>query len=212
MGLSLLAHGLLLGAALFLSRPIPPSRRDDVGVSFPKGLLHRGEAVAGVASTQGHQPGPKRPAEKHRLSRRPRPGPALSTGEEPPRDLGGEGPDGDVPASSPGGPECATPPCGEAAGEVLTDDVVAELPVLLSGPEVTLPAEARRGGVEGTMLVRCLITASGSVERCEVLKGLPVAEAVVLGALQARRYRPARVEGRAVSVRHLFTIKIGQAP
>ena len=60
------------------------------------------------------------------------------------------------------------------------------------------------------MLVRCVITSAGSVEQCEVLKGVPLAEAAVLAALQARHYRPAQVEGRAVSVRHLFTIRITQ--
>jgi TonB family protein len=60
------------------------------------------------------------------------------------------------------------------------------------------------------MLVRCIITAAGTVEGCEVLKGLPLADAAVLAALRARQYRPAQVEGRAVSVRHLFTIKVQQ--
>lgn len=88
---------------------------------------------------------------------------------------------------------------------------MAEMPVLLSGPEVTLSPEARRTGVEGTMLVRCVITVTGTVEGCEVLKGVPLADAAVLAALRARQYRPAQVEGRAVSVRHLFSIKIRQA-
>ena len=56
------------------------------------------------------------------------------------------------------GPECATPPCGGGPG-VVEEDVVAEMPVLLSAAEVMLSAEARRTGVEGTMLVRCVITA-----------------------------------------------------
>lgn len=88
---------------------------------------------------------------------------------------------------------------------------MAEVPVLLSAPEVILSPEARRSGVEGTMLVRCVITATGSVEGCEVLKGLPLADAAVLAALRARQYKPARIEGRAVSMRHLFTIKVKQA-
>jgi len=56
--------------------------------------------------------------------------------------------------------------------------------------------------------LRCVITAAGTVEGCEVLKGLPLADAAVLAALRGRQYRPAQVAGRAVSVRHLFTIKI----
>ncbi|HEY3585507.1 MAG TPA: hypothetical protein VGK85_00055 [Myxococcaceae bacterium] len=44
-----------------------------------------------------------------------------------------------------------------------------------------------------------------------MLKGLPLADAAVLAALRARQYKPALVEGRAVSIRHLFTIKVKQA-
>jgi TonB family protein len=89
--------------------------------------------------------------------------------------------------------------------------VVAEMPVLLSAPDVVLSPAARRSGVEGTILVRCVITATGSVDSCEVLKGLPLADAAVLAALRARQYKPALVEGRAVSIRHLFTIQVKQA-
>lgn len=110
-----------------------------------------------------------------------------------------------------GGPECATPPCGGDGSGLFAEDVVASMPVLLSGPEVTLPADARRTGVEGTMLVRCLITAAGTVEGCQVLKGVPLAEAAVVAALQARRYRPALVEGRPVAVHQNFTVHIRQA-
>jgi len=94
---------------------------------------------------------------------------------------------------------------------VLSEDVVATMPVLLSGPEVTLPADVRRTGVQGTMLVGCLITAAGAVEGCQVLKGIPLAEAAVLAALQARHYQPAQVEGRSVAVHHNFVVRIGPA-
>ena len=105
-----------------------------------------------------------------------------------------------------GGPECATPPCGGGSG-VVEEDVVAEMPVLLSAAEVTLSPEARRTGVEGHDARALRDHGPGSVEGCEVLKGLPLADAAVLAALRARQYRPAQVAGRAVSVRHLFTIR-----
>jgi len=44
-----------------------------------------------------------------------------------------------------------------------------------------------------------------------VLKGVPLAEAAVVAALQARRYRPALVEGRPVAVHQNFTVHIRQA-
>jgi TonB family protein len=91
---------------------------------------------------------------------------------------------------------------------VFSEDVVAAVPELLEATDVRLSQEAVRSGVVGTMLVRCVITAAGTVEGCEVLKGVPLAEAAVLAALQGRHYRPAQIQGRAVSVRHLFTIRI----
>ncbi|HEY1417504.1 MAG TPA: TonB family protein [Myxococcaceae bacterium] len=141
---------------------------------------------------------------------RPADPPARETSEArnevPGRDEPGTG-DGKGPGGPGGGPECATPPCGDGGG-VFSEDVVAAMPEPLEAPEVRLSQEAVRSGVVGTMLVRCVITAAGTVEGCEVLKGVPLAEAAVLAALQGRHYRPAQIQGRAVSVRHLFTIWI----
>src|SRR5262249_7867225 len=108
------------------------------------------------------------------------------------------------------GAEGATPPCG-GDGAGVSEGGVAAMPRLLSRPEVGLPADVRRTGVQGTMVVRCVITATGAVEGCQVMKGVPLAEAAVLAALQARHYRPAQVEGRPVSVHHNFTVHIGPA-
>src|SRR5262249_6838178 len=95
--------------------------------------------------------------------------------EVPGRDEPGPG-DAKGPGGGPGdGAECATPPCGDGGG-VFSEDVVAEMPELIAGPEVRLSQEAVRSGVAGTMSVRCVITAAGTVEACEVLKGLPLAE------------------------------------
>jgi TonB family protein len=210
LGVSLLAHGLLLAVALVLSRPAPPP-----GADPPIHWIHPGSARGG-GSPGSTAPSPPRKA-RHPVTPRSRPvpratepAPAPAPSTEP--DEGNPGLD--VPSGEtgtepggPGGPACATPPCGTGPG-VFSEDVVAAMPVLLSGPDVTLSPEARRTGVEGTVRVRCIITAAGTVESCEVLERLPLAEAAVLAAIQARRYRPAEIEGRAVSVRHLFTIHI----
>jgi len=210
---SLSAHVLLLAGAILLSRPPPPPTRDPIVKWWPSrpGPHGGGGNRATPPAKLSHPAGRKapravrapvevsRPADLH-----PRAAPD-DDGSSPGSDTRGAGP-----AGGGGGPECATPPCG-GGEELVEEDVAAEMPVLLSGPEVALSPEARRSGVEGTMLVRCVITASGTVEGCEVLKGLPLADAAVLTALRARQYRPARVAGRAVSVRHLFTIKVRQA-
>jgi protein TonB len=75
-------------------------------------------------------------------------------------------------------------------------------------PPIAFSSEARRAGVEGTVVARCLITDSGTVRDCELLKGLPLVDAAVLASLRARSYAPARIDGRPVSVRHVFTIHL----
>ena len=208
---SLLAHAVLLAVAIRLSHPAPP-------LPEPPKVTWKGPRP-GRQGGGGSQNKPSAPPKV--VGRRPArvvraPLEVARTVDMPPRAAPEHGDDGpavdgpEVPGESgPGGDgrECATPPCG-GGPDIVSEDVIAEVPLLLSAPEVMLPAEARRNGVEGTMLVRCVITAAGTVEGCEVLKGLPLADAAVLAALRARQYRPAQVEGRAVSVRHLFTIKI----
>ena len=210
---SLLAHATLLAAALVLSRPAPPPAADPpIHWVQPRGPRAGGSPgpTAAAPPRKARRPvTPRSPPRQVPVAVEPAQAPSTEAVDDPHGsevlrgDTGGE-------PGGPGGPACATPPCGAGPG-VLSEDVVAAMPVLLSGPEVTLSSEARRTGVEGTVRVRCVITAAGIVEGCEVLERLPLAEAAVLAAIQARRYRPAEIEGRAVSVQHLFTIRIHQA-
>jgi periplasmic protein TonB len=73
-------------------------------------------------------------------------------------------------------------------------------PRLLSGPAPSYPAEAALARLGGTVLLRCAVTASGTVEACTVLKGAPLLDEAALQAVTARRYAPALYEGRPVSV------------
>jgi len=211
---SLLAHAVLLVVAVLLSRPPPPP---PPGRTIPWPPLHAG--VRGGGGTQ--EKGPTKPtkANGRKTPRSVRPPVEVSRPADLParsesdarNEVPGRDETGGADAAGPGGPGggvgCATPPCGDGGG-IFSEDVVADMPVLLAAPEIRLSQDAVHSGVEGTMLVRCVITAAGTVEGCEVLKGVPLAEAAVLLALQGRQYRPARIEGRAVSVRHLFTIRI----
>lgn len=209
---SLFAHAVLLVWAVHLSDPAPPPAPPLVIKHWPGPGVARGGGNPATPQAKAPRSTGRRPPRTVRTPleiARPVDLPARESTQPGGEDVGREGPD--APGAGPGGggdgPECATPPCGGGPG-VVEEDVVAEVPVLLSAPEVTLSPDARRTGVEGTMIVRCVITAAGTVEGCEVLKGVPLADAAVLAALRARQYRPAQVAGRAVSVRHLFTIKI----
>jgi protein TonB len=216
--LAISAHALLLAGALLLSHPAPRPRPEPPIPGWPTVSTRAGRpsAPAGPSAPavppKAHRPPvPRRPPEQHPLARRPEPSPApapdpgASAGDSPGTGAGqGSGDVGEAPG-------CATPPCGAGAG-LYSEDVVAEMPVLLSGPEVQLSPEARRAGAEGTVRLRCVIAASGAVESCEVLEGRSLAEAGVLAALEARRYRPAQLDGRPVAVRHLFTVRVRSAP
>ncbi len=73
-------------------------------------------------------------------------------------------------------------------------------------PEYTPMALERR--VEGLVVTRCVVSTAGRVSRCRVVKGLPYMEEAVVRALVASRYRPARREGRPVTVLYDFKVKL----
>ncbi len=62
------------------------------------------------------------------------------------------------------------------------------------------PAEARRAGLEGAVVLECMIDTDGRVINVEFLKGpVPLKESAV-AAVRKWRYSPALLEGRAVPV------------
>jgi len=82
-----------------------------------------------------------------------------------------------------------TPVAEEGEGEVVT----GEQPVLLSKVDPRYPEEARRAGVEGTVVLDVTVNAEGEVTDVAVLRGLPlgVSEAAV-EAVRRWAYRPAQ--------------------
>ena len=73
---------------------------------------------------------------------------------------------------------------------------------------VTYTPQALAARVEGTMIVRCTITAEGHVEKCTVLKTLPFLEQEVLDSLYSSRYTPVMYQGKPVSVGYTFTVRL----
>ncbi len=200
-------HLLVLAVALQLSRPTDVAARLPIAVHFPQGLLggpaHTGPPAAAPSPARRAAPVRPRtatlaPADSVNDVATPFNGAAPGTAD-------GTGP-GTV-----GGPEasCATPPCSSPGGEgprLLTADMQA--PQLLSGPEPRYPLAAALEHVGGSLLVRCTVTAEGLVQDCVVLKSLPYLDEPVLKALSARRYRPALQDGKPVSVRMVFPVRV----
>ena len=71
-----------------------------------------------------------------------------------------------------------------------------------------LHGEALAAGIQGTMLVKCVITIGGTLENCRIIKGLPHMERAVLDALSTWRYKPVHYQGRPVAVDYLIQIRL----
>jgi protein TonB len=82
-----------------------------------------------------------------------------------------------------------------------------ERPTLISGPQPVYSREALAARVEGTVLAKCVITTSGTLRDCRILKGLPYMEGAVLDALARQRYRPVVYQGRPVNLEYVIPFK-----
>jgi serine/threonine protein kinase/outer membrane biosynthesis protein TonB len=81
-------------------------------------------------------------------------------------------------------------------------------PRLLSAVDPVFPREAIVAKVEGTVIAKCTITTSGSLEGCRIIKGLPFMDRPMLDALSRRRYAPIIYKGSPVAVQYVFSTHI----
>ncbi|MFP2925722.1 energy transducer TonB [Pyxidicoccus sp. 3LG] len=79
-------------------------------------------------------------------------------------------------------------------------------PEKISGPQPEYTREALEARVAGTMIVKCVVTVEGRVERCRIIKPLPHMDRAVLDALTSSRYKPVTFQGRPVQVDYTFTL------
>jgi protein TonB len=96
---------------------------------------------------------------------------------------------------------------GIAPPRVDLDDTEVRL-VKLSGPDPAYTSQALEREVEGTMVVKCLVTIDGRVRECRVLKSLPFMDRAVIDALEHRVYQPYAPQGRPVEVNYTFRIRL----
>jgi TonB family protein len=108
--------------------------------------------------------------------------------------------------------EAAPPPPPAAAAVEITapefDPATMTAPVMLSGPAPEYTAEAVERGIEGTMTLRCVVMATGSVRGCKVTKGLPFMNRSCIEALELRRYKPALQAAKPIDVMYTFNIRL----
>jgi serine/threonine-protein kinase len=106
-------------------------------------------------------------------------------------------------------PAAAPAPVPEAPRDVVPFGEGMTRPVLMQpGRPITYTREAIAARVEGVSIVRCVITAEGSVERCKVIKPLPFMDDAVVEHLQSQRFQPVTYQGKPVSVGYNFSVRL----
>lgn len=73
-------------------------------------------------------------------------------------------------------------------------------PQAVSRVQPPYPEDARRDGVEATVVVRFVVTESGDVANVTVVRGHPLFDAAVVAAVKSWHFKPAMVDGRPVAV------------
>lgn len=63
-----------------------------------------------------------------------------------------------------------------------------------AAPVPEMPAEAKAAGIEGTVIVKFVVTETGAVTDIKVLKGPPELHAVCIAAVKAMRFKPGHSE------------------
>lgn len=112
------------------------------------------------------------------------------------------------------GGEVGGVPGGIVGGVVDATDVRMEFdermthPQYLGGPAPRYTEKALEREVQGTMVVKCVVTVEGRVYGCRVVKSLPFMDRAVIDALERRRYSPATLGGRPVEVDYVFRITL----
>lgn len=81
-------------------------------------------------------------------------------------------------------------------------------PEKLSGPDPEYTKEALAAGIEGTMVIKCVITKEGKATKCRIIRPLPHMEQAVLQSLYRSRYTPVTLRGRPVAVDYTFYIRL----
>jgi periplasmic protein TonB len=81
-------------------------------------------------------------------------------------------------------------------------------PTLLFKVDPAYTREAREANVEGLILTKCVITATGALQRCRIVRGIPMMDQAVLSALAQWRYSPVLYQGKKTAVEYLIPLRL----
>ncbi len=76
----------------------------------------------------------------------------------------------------------------------------------------TYPADARAAGISGVVFVDAVIDAEGNVTGARVVGSIPALDAAAVAAVRQWKYAPTVVDGKAVAVVKLVTLKFSSTP
>ena len=215
LGGSLLAHALVLGAALAW-RGQPPALKP---IPVIEVALGQAPAVAAEPARGAPETHPVHRVPQKAVAPAPLPRPAPPVRRQPPPALihGGTSPQGTVAAPSPGPTAQAEPSHGApvaesgerggSAGDSGPSAAVAgrggktQQPYALTAPVPPYPPLARREGTEGKVKLKVLISEEGRVTGVSLFRssGSPLLDQSALETLEKWRFSPAMQNGRRVA-------------
>ncbi len=81
-------------------------------------------------------------------------------------------------------------------------------PALVSKVDPEYTREARDASVAGLILTKCVITTEGRLQRCRIVKGIPLMDQAVLAALSRWRYSPVMYQGKPTAVEYVIPVRL----
>jgi protein TonB len=115
-----------------------------------------------------------------------------------------------APSSTPSPPPGLTPAPDQEPDRILPDGSVApktgeyiyveELPEAITRVRPNYPGEARRKGIEGTVMLQCLVLRDGAVGDVRIVKSVPGLDEAAVTCLGQWRFKPAMAKGQPVTV------------
>lgn len=211
---STVAHAALLALVLYGSTRAPTIRAEEPEVTWRPHAPLFAPPVGGVPpraeAELSHDPAPRLAPET--ISEGPARARQAAAPAERPRERAAMA-EAPAPAPVPTGADVAPQPIGAAppplppAEEILPFGEGMSRPRRIDGPEPEYSQAARAAKVSGTMLVKCVITRTGALQRCQILRSLPFLEEPVLDALAKQRYTPVTFQGRTINVEYVIPLK-----
>src|SRR5215831_17179963 len=216
---SVLLHAAGLAALIWIStRPELSRNEKDVSVKFVVPPPPAPPPPPPVSSKKTVEVRERKALHKPETVVQPKEIPKEQPPEMEPEQARDVGPEGGTQGSELGGVIGGAP--GGVAGGAPGATIAAEPPKRLeidesyiklqkiSGPTPQYTEKAIEKGVEGTMVVKCVVTAEGAVNSCRVLKSLPYMDGAAIDALEKWRFKPYTLGGKPIDVNYTFRLKL----